>query len=310
MEVSVEIQSQLVDLAAERRRLVEELDRVQRELEARTRELARSTARFRDVIERNADAIVVVDREGVIRFANTMATRLFDADLDDLLNTPFGFPLVTGDTTQIDLRSDGELRSAEMRVVQSEWEGTTAYIASLRDVTERQRAERNERQLIREHAARTAAEEAARRLRFLLDSSTALAGSLDYDTTLSQLTRICVPELADWAVVYSIDDEAGVRRVDVAHRDPSKAAAVRELRDSSIEPNGPRPVREALTSRAPILVTIATPQVLDAITENARQREVVQELGCEPLIVVPMMSDDRPSGVLTLVPADRPRRLD
>jgi len=148
MELSVEIEARLTDLAAERKRLIDELGRVERALERRTRELDQSTARFRDVIERNADAIVVVDGEGVIRFVNAMAAKLFDADRDRLLNTPFGFPLLAGDTTEIDLRSRGESLTAEMRVVKSEWEGTTAYIASLRDITERRRAEQNARELI------------------------------------------------------------------------------------------------------------------------------------------------------------------
>jgi PAS domain S-box-containing protein len=153
-----EAERQLVDWSAERAELTEKLRRLERELAARTRDLARSTAHFRDVIERNADAIVVVDGDGAIRFANAMARELFGANQDDLLGTPFGFPLVTGDTTEIELRSRGdqpgrpeEQRIAEMRVVDSEWEGAPACLATLRDITERRRAERHERELIREN---------------------------------------------------------------------------------------------------------------------------------------------------------------
>jgi signal transduction histidine kinase len=310
MELSVEMEARLTDLAAERKRLIDELRRVDHALEKRTRELDQSTARFRDVIERNADAIVVVDPEGVIRFVNATAAKLFDTDCERLLNTPFGFPLLAGDTTEIELRSRGESVTAEMRVVKSEWEGTTAYIASLRDITERRRAEQNERELIREHAARTAAEEAARKLRFLLESSTALAASLDYDTTLKMLARICVPELADWAVVYCFDEEGRLQRSEVAHADPSKSDAVRELRDSPIDMNGPHPALAAVRSRAPLLVSTASQELLDAITETPRQRELVGELGFESLIVVPMFAHDRALGALTLVSSRRTRRFD
>src|SRR2546423_13164567 len=119
MKAPVEGEARLIGLTAEHSRLADELRRVKQELEARTRDLARSTARFRDVIERNADAIVVVDREGVIRFANIMAARLFGANCSELLDTPFGFPLVAEETTEIDLRSHGEPRTVEMRVVKS-----------------------------------------------------------------------------------------------------------------------------------------------------------------------------------------------
>jgi signal transduction histidine kinase len=310
MELSIEAQARLTDLTAERTRLTDALGRVERELGQRTRELERSTTRFRDVIERNADAIIVVDREGVIRFANTMAEKLFGAARDRLVNTPFGFPLVAGETTEIDLHSRGELLTAEMRVVKSEWEGATAYIASLRDITERRRAEQNARELIREHAARTAAEEAARKLQFLLESSTALAVSLDYDTTLSMLARICVPELADWAVVYCLDDAGRVQRSEVAHADPSKAHAVRELRDAPIDMDGPHPALAVLRSRTPVLVTATSPQVLDALTETAAHRQLVQELGFESLIIVPIGIHDRALGALALVSARPSRRFD
>jgi PAS domain S-box-containing protein len=143
---------------ADRSRLEEALHRVQSELAARTHDLARSTARFRDVIERNADAIVVVDGDGVIRFANAKARDLFGGDESDLLGTSFGFPLVSGETTEIEVRSRGsrpddpvEQRIAEMRVVESEWEGEPACLATLRDITERRLAEQHERQLIREN---------------------------------------------------------------------------------------------------------------------------------------------------------------
>jgi signal transduction histidine kinase len=239
-----------------------------------------------------------------------MAAKLFDADRDRLLNTPFGFPLLAGDTTEIDLRSRGESLTAEMRVVKSEWEGTTAYIASLRDITERRRAEQNERELIGEHAARTAAEEAARKLRFLLESSTALAASLDYDTTLKMLARICVPELADWAVVYCPDEEGRLQRSEIAHADASKSGVARELRDMPIDMDGPHPAVAALKSRTPLLVGTASKELLDAVTENPRQRELVRELGFESLIVVPMFAHDRALGALTLVSARRARRFD
>src|SRR5690242_20706849 len=100
-------------------------------------ELRASEARFRDVIERNADAILVVDPDGIVCYANPMAERLFARDGSDIVGTPLGFPVVAGETTELDVISQGRLRVAEMRVVPSRWEGHDAYIASLRDITER-----------------------------------------------------------------------------------------------------------------------------------------------------------------------------
>jgi signal transduction histidine kinase len=150
------VQARLVWLVAERSGLARDLAERVAELESRTAELEESRARFRDVIERNADAIVVVDHLGIVRFANGMAAELFRTPRDELPGTPFGFPVVLGETTELDLPYGAEARVVEMRVVESGWEGETAYIASLRDVTDRKRSEEAARNLIREQAANRA----------------------------------------------------------------------------------------------------------------------------------------------------------
>src|SRR6185312_3934613 len=216
------------------------------------RALARSEARFRDVIERNADAIVVVDDDGVIRFANDVAAAMFGRPRELLVGAPFGYPLAAGET-ELDLVRDGEPRIAEMRVVASDWDGEHASIASLRDITERKVAEQAQRRLIAEQAARRAAESSVRRLRFLLESSTALASLLDADSTLSVLAQLCVSELADWAVVYSVDAEGTPSRVEVAHRDPAMAELARRLRQLPAE--GRRPIAEVVRTRQSRLFT-------------------------------------------------------
>jgi signal transduction histidine kinase/ActR/RegA family two-component response regulator len=75
----------------------------------------------------------------------------------------FGFPVIAGETMEIDvLRVGGETAVAEMRVVETEWEGEPAFLASLRDITDRKRAEEARAQLIKEQVARAKAEEASR----------------------------------------------------------------------------------------------------------------------------------------------------
>jgi signal transduction histidine kinase len=163
------------DLALDRAGLERELQHLAFELDACKAELKASESRFRDIIERTADAIVVVDREGVVRFANAMALQTFAASPESLLGTSFGFPLTAGETTEIDILSNGAALVAEMRVVETEWEGQRACLASLRDITDRKRAEENVLRLTREQFAREAAEQAAGRFEALARSSALLA---------------------------------------------------------------------------------------------------------------------------------------
>jgi diguanylate cyclase (GGDEF)-like protein len=108
--------------------------------------LERSEARFRTMIEKNVDGIVILDMSGVVRFVNPAAELLIGRPAAELLDTLLGFPLVAGEATEIDLvRHDGTLHAAEMRVAAIDWEGEAAFLASLRDITERRRAERLEK---------------------------------------------------------------------------------------------------------------------------------------------------------------------
>jgi signal transduction histidine kinase len=117
---------------------------------------------LRGIVERLADGIVVVDRGGAIRFVNPAAEALFQRRADALTNAPFGFPLVVGETTEIEVvRPGGDVVTAELRVVESVWDGVPASLVSLRDVTDRKLAAERERELTEERSARLQAEAAS-----------------------------------------------------------------------------------------------------------------------------------------------------
>lgn len=96
---------------------------------------------LRAILEASADAIIVVDSAGVLRYANPAASRLFGRDLQALRGTGFGFPTAPG-RTEIDVLPPGEApRVAEMHVTALSWDGDDASLAILRDVTERKAME-------------------------------------------------------------------------------------------------------------------------------------------------------------------------
>ncbi|MGO9954803.1 MAG: putative bifunctional diguanylate cyclase/phosphodiesterase, partial [Solirubrobacteraceae bacterium] len=93
------------------------------------------------VIDHNVDGMLVIDRAGVILLANRAAEHLLGRPATSLRGTPFGAPLVLENATEIDVVAAGRGRTAEMRVVMIDWDGQQAFLASLRDVTDRKRAE-------------------------------------------------------------------------------------------------------------------------------------------------------------------------
>lgn len=112
------------------------------QIEITRKALAASEARFQGLVMSNADAILVSDRNGVLRFVNPAALRLFQRTEEELLGCVFGFPFVSGDKEEIEIFRHGHgIAIAEMRVVPIEWEGEPAFLASLRDITQRKLTE-------------------------------------------------------------------------------------------------------------------------------------------------------------------------
>ena len=140
-------------------------------LQEKIKELQASESRFHNVLAKLADSIIIVDNKGIVRLVNPAAAALFNCKAEELLGKEFFGALVTERTasemetdiiygdrektvvdirvvqTQVNvIRIGGEKAIAEMRIVETEWDGKMAFIASLRDITARTQAEQKLRQ--------------------------------------------------------------------------------------------------------------------------------------------------------------------
>ena len=145
-----------------------EIEQIQEAMEKLKQDLKASESRFRNAIAKNADGIAIVNKQGLVCFANPSAEALFNCKTEELLGQVFFGNLVAeGSACDIEMATDiipqvGETEAAgmrviqteveairkhkanavvEMRVVETEWEGEIAYLATLRDITDRKRAE-------------------------------------------------------------------------------------------------------------------------------------------------------------------------
>jgi diguanylate cyclase (GGDEF)-like protein len=115
-----------------------ERHRLHVELERSARTLAKSDAKFRNLISTSADGMLVVSQAGVILFANPAAAELFGRQPTQLSGERFGFPLAADACLEVSVGTD---RVVEMRVVATEWEDQPVWLASMRDVTEHRRSQ-------------------------------------------------------------------------------------------------------------------------------------------------------------------------
>ncbi len=95
----------------------------------------------------NPDAMIVVDYRGVVQFVNAAALTLFGRNREDFVGELLGFSIAEGQTLEIEIvRNDGR-RTAEMHIVDIMWDEQPACLASIRDITDRVRAEAEVRTL-------------------------------------------------------------------------------------------------------------------------------------------------------------------
>ena len=129
-QVEGDLLGRSIRYAVERHRMLAQLEENRQELKA-------SEVRLRKIIEKNSDGIIIVDGGGIVHFVNPAAEILFGRKSEELLGEFFEFPVVEDETSELEIiRKNEERVVAEMRVVEIEWEGEIAYLASLRDITE------------------------------------------------------------------------------------------------------------------------------------------------------------------------------
>ncbi len=113
-------------------------------------ELQASESRFRKIITSSVNGIIVIDQQGEVCFVNPAAEALFEHAPGKFLGAQFGYPLIVDSVTELNLLLSGkEQRIIEMHVVETEWEGKPAFLASLRDITARRRMIEAEQDLMR-----------------------------------------------------------------------------------------------------------------------------------------------------------------
>jgi PAS domain S-box-containing protein len=138
--------------------------------------------------------------------------------------------------------------------------------------------------------------------RFLAESSARLSASLDYDTTLREVTALLVPHLADWCTIDMMGEDGRLTRAASAHADPQREPLLREMGatypPAMAEPN---PLLEALRGGRTRLHATISPAMLAANVRNANHLRLAEAIGMTSSMIVPLFAHARTLGVLSLV---------
>jgi PAS domain S-box-containing protein len=310
---------------------LQQLTNAQAELETQNEELSVARQRYREQFDFAPDGYLVTDPAGIIEEANVAASLLLQVEQSRLV----------GNSLAIYLQGDGQnLFNAQLLQLQGgsyervrDWQitvkpqGGRPFPAALtvavlrdpagkpaglrwliRDITQfkRSEAERSEL-LVRERVARAEAD-AARRLAFLAEASTLLSASLDSETTLQSVARLAVPFLADWCLVYIIDEDGSARRVAVAQADPEQEQLARALAAYS-PPSLPEWVTRVLSNALSEIVPDVSLDLLESVAKNEEHLRIIKKIGARSAMVVPLLARGRTLGAIALVSTQAEREF-
>jgi PAS domain S-box-containing protein len=189
----------------------------------------------------------------------------------------------------------------------------TNFIGVQNDITQRRRIE-DERDLLlaKEQLARAEAVEVRRRLALLAAAGPSLSASLDYRETLEGITRLLVPELADWCLLDIVDDNGNVNQLAAAHAEVEKEALLKRLREHREFGEGdPGSTAEVLrTGQSVLLPHLPDPTFYERALGRGEHLDIVLRLEPRSLMCVPLLARGRTIGAITLVSSKPDRRYD
>jgi two-component system cell cycle response regulator len=125
----------------------EELQAANRQLQEALETIKRLQTNYRLALETNADAVVVVDRESLVRYANTAATTLFPPETRPVVGNRFKVDVTPDTVCELEMADLNRRVVVEMRVTQTDWDGESVLLATFRDVTEQVHAREELRHL-------------------------------------------------------------------------------------------------------------------------------------------------------------------
>jgi signal transduction histidine kinase/DNA-binding response OmpR family regulator len=174
---------------------------------------------------------------------------------------------------------------------------------------ERRKAEETRIQLIREQAARAAAEAAQQRLAFLSEASAVLTSSLDYQAMLQRLAHLAAPYLADCCIIDIIQDDGTIRRMAIAHADPEWTDVADTLHRHPPRPDSDDPIAKVLRTGEPELVTmIPEHRIEKPVNGSDEETHVLYVLRPTSYLILPLTVRGKTIGAISLILTTSPRQ--
>jgi PAS domain S-box-containing protein len=136
--------------------------------------------------------------------------------------------------------------------------------------------------------------------RFLASATDALGASLDVDTTLRELTRLAVPEIADFCAVFLLQRDGSLELASVSHEDPAEALfAEHYLRRYPMRDRSPS--SDVARTGKSLLVPHVAEEAMERAARDPEHLEEMRRLDIRSVATVALVGRSRIYGILQLV---------
>jgi signal transduction histidine kinase/PAS domain-containing protein len=305
-EENARLATTLEQQALELEQQLEESQSLQEELEASSEELVERTAEAeaadkfsRSILSSISDPFLVQDADWRFRYINDAAAKVFQGsnkgDQKSLIGKRLWdvYPEIVGTVFEKEMR-----RAAEERIPVT-FEGFYRETGQWAMIFSYPLPDGG---LATQWKNITAVKKAEEASNYLVKATDTLASSLDYETTLSELARLVVPEFADWAAIEIVGSDGTPKQVAVAHVNPEKVRWAYELNKRyPPDPAAPTGVYNVLRTGQPEFYPEIPEEMLRAGAKDDEHLKIILELGFKSAMVVPLIAHEKTLGAMTLV---------
>ncbi|MBD3287916.1 response regulator [candidate division KSB1 bacterium] len=104
------------------------------ELKKKTKQIKSSEIRFRYLIENSSDSVLIIDKDGIVKFVNKSTEELFGKNQKDFVGTTFDYPIDKDRMSRIKINNNGKTTIRTFQILETEWNAEKAYLVLLRDL--------------------------------------------------------------------------------------------------------------------------------------------------------------------------------
>ncbi|HSW97076.1 MAG TPA: PAS domain S-box protein [Candidatus Saccharimonadales bacterium] len=174
----------------------------------------------------------------------------------------------------------GDIIIAETKAVPFMYQGKPAILAILHEITDKKKKE--ERQ------------------KFLDTLSKLLGTSIDYRTTLDNISRSIVPALADYGRIILVDDNKHISEIYAHHANPKKLKEVEKLYNAYKNDSGSTyGVDHILQTGKSEIMSLISSQTFKSFSTNKNVQNIVNELNLKSYMGVPLKIKNKVIGAIT-----------